>query len=1024
MKSSPPESDSEPELDPPSVPDSADLPEAAAENQEEKKKKKRSVPARVFRALIAIVLILLAIPLLGVGALLAYPFRIDLDRWADEIDRELTQLFGREITIEEGLSLVTGTRPSLEVRGLVIDNPSDWATGGTFARLDRFQTTLGLRELFEQEIAIDDILVEGLRLKLERSSEGTGNWEDLATSLVPSETGDSDSGADTGFNLSSTGFEHIQIEDIHVLTVRRDQGPTAPQRPLFLEKLEGSAPAGGSIAFHVEGILKGLPFECDCEGGPLDTLVNREEPWPAIFRGKLGQTRFEIQGERFTEGFKTPGVLRFDVEIPEVEELFPLTGDLPPIGSLQLQGVAERSARNLFDLPTLSGTLGDSPVQGSASLDLSGDIPLVEGSLALDFVHLDLFRKSEIVADAEAEIVSDDSSPGPGPRKAAMRRSEATSLPFHGNLRLQIGEILGIESPATIRDLDLRAEIFEEIVTAELTAEFAEMELEGRLDITGERDENVLFALDLQGGEAELTELFAHYLKHEKFQGRLESVHYRIEGQGTNLAEAWDDRSVLLAVTNADVSYPFFGREYRFFVEEGSVVHHSGPSAVVLLAGDYRKAPFDARFELVESAEESDKRIRIREASGRFADIEVAVSNLQLDKPFSPEDVRFRFELSGDRLDKLDHVYELNLPPYGPYSSRGIYHQVPGSLSLEEFELTVGSSQLNGSAQFETRENGLHVEMDLSSPTIQLDDFSTPDWSPVADGSRKSEGGFADLVSHEALSAFNGVVRIDVGQVLSGRDRLGSGSVTARFDDSRLTLSPLVLGIPGGEFRGDGLFHPRSNGTLDWQFDLAARNFDVGVISRRRDPDSVFRGFANIDVKVEARGVPYGKPHLKEATGTLDLDFCPENLDSGSMDVWVQNLVLLLLPRLDPDNRSTVNCILGRLELKDGLITTDTLGMDTTTMRVAAEGEIDLVKETLALKLNPVPKRPQIFSLQVPVAIEGTLTEPEFVMGRRPALRALAHLTKNTLLFPASFLTSRRLPADGSDICTCRRRQE
>ena len=42
-------------------------------------------------------------------------------------------------------------------------------------------------------------------------------------------------------------------------------------------------------------------------------------------------------------------------------------------------------------------------------------------------------------------------------------------------------------------------------------------------------------------------------------------------------------------------------------------------------------------------------------------------------------------------------------------------------------------------------------------------------------------------------------------------------------------------------------------------------------------------------------------------------------------------------------------------------------------------------------------------------------------MGRRPALRALAHLTKNTLLFPASFLTSRRLPADGSDICRCRR---
>ena len=194
-----------------------------------------------------------------------------------------------------------------------------------------------------------------------------------------------------------------------------------------------------------------------------------------------------------------------------------------------------------------------------------------------------------------------------------------------------------------------------------------------------------------------------------------------------------------------------------------------------------------------------------------------------------------------------------------------------------------------------------------------MDDFSSPEWSPVSDDSGNDDSGFTPLFSHAALSEFDGEFRLEVGEVLSGRDRLRQGRVTARLENSRLTLSQLVLGIPGGEFAGDGLFHPKADGNLDWHFDLSAQNFDVGVIARRTDPDTVFRGLANIDVNVEANGVPYGKPHLREATGSLEIDFCPENLDSGSMDIWVKNLVLLLLPRLDPEktNRPSTASLVG-----------------------------------------------------------------------------------------------------------------
>ena len=507
---------------------------------------------------------------------------------------------------------------------------------------------------------------------MERSKEGLGNWEGLASSYAStgSDPGEASTDDEAGFDLSSTGFQNFRIENIQVLNVRQASGPDVPRRPLLLKLLEGSAPAGEPIRFHVEGILKGPPLRGRLRGriarhvGPSERTVAGDHPrspravslrdrGPAShggFRGsgadalRVGDSR----AGRAVSPHRRPAASRNASTYPA-----------PPIAAASTNSNCQSS----------TGTLGDSPVEGSASLDLSGEVPLVGGALAVDFVHLDLFRKTDFTPDEED---TEPAETGSRPRPAGDARAEAAGLPFHGNLRLQIEEIRGIESPATIRDVDLSAELSEGIVTAELTTVFAEVPLQGRLEISGDHDEKVLLDLDLKGEEAELTELFAHYFKHDKFEGRLESVHYRIEGRGSTLADAWDARAVLLRVKNADVAYPFFGREYRFFVEEGSAIHHGKPEALVLLSGEYREAPFDMRLELVETPDPDDARVRVREASGRFADISIAVTNERLSEPYTPDNVRLSFELSGDRLDKLDHVYELNLPPFGPYAAQGV----------------------------------------------------------------------------------------------------------------------------------------------------------------------------------------------------------------------------------------------------------------------------------------------------------------------------------------------------------------
>ena len=160
-------------------------------------------------------------------------------------------------------------------------------------------------------------------------------------------------------------------------------------------------------------------------------------------------------------------------------------------------------------------------------------------------------------------------------------------------------------------------------------------------------------------------------------------------------------------------------------------------------------------------------------------------------------------------------------------------------------------------------------------------------------------------------------------------------------------------------------------------------------------------------------------PNLKTASGSFDLDVCPRNVMAGALDIWATSLITALLPKLDPDNESIVNCVIGRFRLEDGVMLATTLGMDTTTLRVVAEGQIDLAGDKYDLVLTPTPKRAQILSLELPVGVHGPLDAPEITMGKLAAIRTIGRMTKNTLLFPIKLLVGERLPEDGSDICSC-----
>jgi len=161
--------------------------------------------------------------------------------------------------------------------------------------------------------------------------------------------------------------------------------------------------------------------------------------------------------------------------------------------------------------------------------------------------------------------------------------------------------------------------------------------------------------------------------------------------------------------------------------------------------------------------------------------------------------------VTGERLDSLNGLLELDLPPLKSYKAAAQLTMRRDRLDLSDLVLQVGNSKLTGKMIADLSGGKPEVAIELNSPLIQLNDFDIGDWSPEIGDSEKPasqqdpkkekvtqasqdqkssvDGEVEELLSPEVLKKFN--VRMDVNakKVMSGTDELGSGVLTVTQKD-------------------------------------------------------------------------------------------------------------------------------------------------------------------------------------------------------------------------------------------------
>ena len=487
-----------------------------------------------------------------------------------------------------------------------------------------------------------------------------------------------------------------------------------------------------------------------------------------------------------------------------------------------------------------------------------------------------------------------------------------------------------------------------------------------------------------------------------------------------------------LSLSNIAVSYfePGMEKPSEFKIEKCTGSALPGKAFQINLAGSTLEEPYRISIRAASLQE-------LLEENRSWLDIETKIAKAQINVSGNVDlaeinrSLKLKLEIKGEGLDNFNRMLKLDLPPIPTYGLNASFAMMQGLIELTDLKLQVSNSELNGSMKVDDTGPVPEANITLLAPTFQINDFVFADWSPFRDDveeikadktEQKVEDGpkevlhaekALELFSPEFLGKFNARITISADRVLSGEDQLGSGKISIRLKDGRISLDPMDLNVPGGSLSMDLSVKPGRE-SAEASLQVKVENFDFGILARRADPETNMGGIINLDIDLKSSAKDFTEI-LKNGDGYFDFSAKPENLQSGIMDLWALNVVSAIVSRA-VKGQSHIEYLVGRWSMEDGYLKPEIFVIDTTRMRICGKGWVDFNTNTLNLEVSPTPKKPEFFSLATPIGVQGNFADFGLSIAPGGLIGTGIKFAISPFQVPLQTVFDKPIPADGSDL--------
>jgi len=337
-----------------------------------------------------------------------------------------------------------------------------------------------------------------------------------------------------------------------------------------------------------------------------------------------------------------------------------------------------------------------------------------------------------------------------------------------------------------------------------------------------------------------------------------------------------------------------------------------------------------------------------------------------------------RLELRGPDLALLSPLTGVVVPATPPYRFSGKLDYAEGRIRFTDMEGALGHSDIAGDVALQPRGTRPVVNATLRSRRVDLDDLAgfiggTPEGKPEP---RRNRGRVLPdtPVNLPRLRATDVHLTYDAGQIRGRAMPLDDMHVKLDIVDGAIALHPLRFGVGRGRIDGNFDFTPVEGGGLRAKGEVKFQRVDL---SRLLGVTPLGEGQGGIGgvARIETQGRTLAEL-LGRGDGGVTLAMAGGNLSALLVDLSGVQLGNAILSALGLPARTRVQCFVADMGLRDGVLSTRTVLLDTEDSLISGMGEIDLGKERLNYTLRTEAKHFTVGSLPTDILIRGTFADP------------------------------------------------
>ena len=283
---------------------------------------------------------------------------------------------------------------------------------------------------------------------------------------------------------------------------------------------------------------------------------------------------------------------------------------------------------------------------------------------------------------------------------------------------------------------------------------------------------------------------------------------------------------------------------------------------------------------------------------------------------------------------------------------------------------------------------------DLHSKVLNLADLGS---LVGTDREREQEGVLPDMsFDPSRWDSVDADVKLQSGTI-KRPEQLPIENLKARvvMKDSVLSLEPLDFGIAGGRLFGPVRLDGRP-GAIGSNMALKVDKMQLAKLfpTVKEAQASLGNLGGAVDLKGSGNSV---KDMLGTSNGKIAL-----YMDGGRISRTIMELIALDIwnvarLKLQGDEPIDIRCAIADLDVKDGIANINAMVIDTSVVNVQVGGWVNLKTEEMNLRIQPEPKNASVASLNSPIDVRGTFSEPRVATPAKAAARGIGAIVMGVI---------------------------